>query len=588
MDVAAALASYRASHVRVRWEGRVDAFSLDGGGLADAFDRIGRGLLAEVLDAADADAVELSDGDLTVSAVRDGGRGRLLVRWGTTLVVDEELGADVGIADLEAALRRIDLPLVARRRGGAARWYRLPRAGSVAADAVALVPAVSPGSLGSAAFRAAHGVKWAYKAGAMAGGIASVELVLAMQKAGLLACFGAGGLDVDAVEAAVARIRAEASGDNWASNLLHNPNEPDVEERLVDVYLRHGVRRVTASAYLEPTAALVRYRLTGLHRAQDGQIVAPNQILAKVSRPEVAARFLNPPNPVVVRALVERGVVDADVARLAEHLPLAGDVTAEADSGGHTDHRPLVVLLPELLALRDRVQAERRYTEPPRIGAAGGLGTPAALHAAFAMGADYVVVGSANQASVEAGTHRKVKEMLAQAGPSDVASGPAPDHFEQGAAVQVLARGSMYAARAERLRDAYREYPSLDAIPSDVRTKLEKQLFKRPLDDVWADTRSYWERRDPTQVERALREPRHQLALTFRWYLGMTSRWARQGDPDRALDYQIWCGPAMGAFNDWARGGPLEPLDQRGVVAIATALMEGACVEARRAAARGW
>ena len=71
------------------------------------------------------------------------------------------------------------------------------------------------------------------------------------------------------------------------------------------------------------------------------------------------------------------------------------------------------------------------------------------------------------------------------------------------------------------------------------------------------------------------------MALTFRWYLGMTSRWARIGDKDRKRDFQIWCGPSMGSFNDWVRGTWLEPLDARHVVDIADALL-GATAGLRR------
>ena len=66
------------------------------------------------------------------------------------------------------------------------------------------------------------------------------------------------------------------------------------------------------------------------------------------------------------------------------------------------------------------------------------------------------------------------------------------------------------------------------------------------------------------------------MALTFRWYLGMTSRWARTGEADRKRDYQIWCGPSMGSFNDWVGGTWLEPLEARRVVDIAGAILHGA------------
>jgi hypothetical protein len=66
------------------------------------------------------------------------------------------------------------------------------------------------------------------------------------------------------------------------------------------------------------------------------------------------------------------------------------------------------------------------------------------------------------------------------------------------------------------------------------------------------------------------------MALVFRWYLGMASRWARLGEVSRKKDYQIWCGPAMGGFNDWVKGSYLEPLQARGVAVIAKELIRGA------------
>ena len=66
------------------------------------------------------------------------------------------------------------------------------------------------------------------------------------------------------------------------------------------------------------------------------------------------------------------------------------------------------------------------------------------------------------------------------------------------------------------------------------------------------------------------------MALIFRWYLGLSSRWSMVGQAGREQDYQIWCGPAMGAFNDWVRGSYLEDPDARSVVDVAHHLMLGA------------
>ena len=71
------------------------------------------------------------------------------------------------------------------------------------------------------------------------------------------------------------------------------------------------------------------------------------------------------------------------------------------------------------------------------------------------------------------------------------------------------------------------------------------------------------------------------MALVFRWYLGLSSRWAIAGEAGRNMDYQIWCGPAMGAFNAWVRGSFLEPASQRSAVQIARNLLEGAATVTR-------
>jgi hypothetical protein len=76
------------------------------------------------------------------------------------------------------------------------------------------------------------------------------------------------------------------------------------------------------------------------------------------------------------------------------------------------------------------------------------------------------------------------------------------------------------------------------------------------------------------------------MALVFRWYLGLSSRWANAGVPDRKLDYQVWCGPSMGAFNEWAKGSFLEHAKNRTVVTVGLNLLYGAAVTLRRAQLR--
>jgi len=498
-----------------------------------------------------------------------------------------------GGEQLERALGRVGTPFLVVDRAGD---LDLVEAGPGPLDAggpgrvVGFLPACRPESMGDAPFREEHGLRYAYVSGAMANGIGSAEIVEAMARGGMLGVFGAAGLPIRAVEAAIDRLRGSLGpGGPFGFNLIHSPNDPALEGQVVDLYLRRGVRLVEASAYLDLTAPVVRYRVSGLHRDGSGRVVAPNRIIAKVSRVEVASKFLAPPPDRFLRDLVASGEITADQAAMAREIPMAGDLTAEADSGGHTDNQAAVVLIPTMLALRDRLQKQYGYDRPPRVGAAGGISTPWSAAAAFAMGASYVVVGSVNQSCVESGTSDAVRKMLAEAQQADIAMAPAADMFEMGVKVQVLKRGTMFAMRAARLYEFYRAHDALDRIPAADRAMLEKTIFRAPLEAIWDQTRAFFLDRDPAQVDRADRDPKHRMALVFRWYLGQSSHWANAGEPTRAVDYQVWCGPAMAAFNEWARGSILERPEGRTVEVVARNILHHAAVltRARALAAQG-
>jgi PfaD family protein len=463
---------------------------------------------------------------------------------------------------------------VATVAGGSVR----PGAGH---DILAMVPPLPTGRLGSPDFLREHRVQAAYMTGAMANGIASEELVIALARAGYLSSFGAAGLLPDRIEVALNRLAREIPGLPFAVNLIHSPSELEMERTTVALLLRHQVRTVEASAFMALTPSIVTYRVAGLRRDRGGRVVADNRVMAKVSRPEVAEQFLRPPPDAMLNELVAGGQATAEQAALARTIPVADDITAEADSGGHTDRRSLTTLAPTLVRLRNRLRAELRYDRTPRVGAAGGLGTPESVAAAFALGVDYVVTGSVNQACLEAGASTATKELLARAGIADIDMAPAADMFELGVELQVLKAGTLFPMRAQKLYQLYRGYEGIDDLPAAERQRLETQIFRRPLNAVWDDCVGYFERRDPAQLERAAGNPKRQMALVFRWYLGMSSRWSNVGDPDRVLDYQVWCGPAMGAFNDWTAGSYLAEPANRRVVDVAHHLMHGAAYRGR-------
>jgi PfaD family protein len=396
------------------------------------------------------------------------------------------------------ALQTIDAPLRLADRAGVL---------SLCDDGPLFVPAVLPQHLGDRSFLADHGLRFPYLAGAMANGIGSVEVVEAMARAGMLGFFGAAGLSLARVEQAIDRLQHSVANLPHGFNLIHTPGEPGIEMSVADLYLRRRVRLVEASAYLDLTLPIVKYRTAGIHRGPDGRVVAPNSVIAKVSRVEVATRFFSPPPERFLDELVRTGALTAGQAGLARTIPVAQDVTAEADSGGHTDNRPAITLLPTLIALRDRLQAQHRFTVPLRVGLAGGIASPAAVAAAFLMGAAYVLTGSINQACVESGSSDAVREMLAEAEQADVIMAPAADMFEMGVKVQVLKRGTMFAMRAARLYELYRNHAGLEAVPAAERAQLERTLFRTTIEQVWKETREFWLARDPGQVARAESDP---------------------------------------------------------------------------------
>jgi trans-AT polyketide synthase, acyltransferase and oxidoreductase domains len=442
-------------------------------------------------------------------------------------------------------------------------------------------PAIHPKNLGDPVFKQRHGLTYAYVAGAMANGITSVEMVQVAGEAGMLGMFGAAGLPVSQIEDAIVRLRQNLKNRPYGSNLIHSPGDPAHEMSVVRLYLKHGIRLVSASAYLNLTVPLIYYRAKGIYRDHDGKIICPNKVIAKVSRVEVARRFMSPPPEKILGQLVEKNMITHEEASLARQVPVADDITAEADSGGHTDNQPALSLLPTMLALRDEMVSKFNYPNPICIGLAGGIATPASTAAAFAMGAAYVLTGSVNQACVEAGTSETVRCMLAETCQADVTMAPAADMFEMGIKVQVLKRGTMFAFRAAKLYELYSAYDCIESIPQKQKDMLERDYFRCGFHQAWEQTRDFFQKQDPEQILLAEKDPKHKMALIFRSYLGQSSKWAVTGEPGRKIDYQIWCGPSMGAFNEWVRGSFLEKPENRKTVTVAMNLLFGAALATR-------
>jgi trans-AT polyketide synthase/acyltransferase/oxidoreductase domain-containing protein len=347
-----------------------------------------------------------------------------------------------------------------------------------------------------------------------------------------------------------------------------------LEDQVVELFLKQGVGYVEAAAFMGMTPSLVRWRLNGLRRNSEGGIERPRRTLAKVSRPEVAMAFLQPAPEAIVKSLLAAGKVTPIEAELGQFIPMADEICVEADSGGHTDQGVAYALIPTMFALRDEMMSKYHYDKPIRVGAAGGIGTPHAAAAAFIMGADFILTGSINQCTVEAGTSDAVKDLLQELNVQDTGYAPAGDMFELGARVQVAKRGLFFPARANKLYELYQRHNSIDEIDPKTRQQIQERYFGRSFDDVWNETKAYYLKSQPNKVTELEKNPKQKMALLFRWYFVHSTRLAMSGSPDQKVDYQIHCGPAMGAFNQWVKGTELQSWRNRHVAKIGSRLME--------------
>jgi trans-AT polyketide synthase/acyltransferase/oxidoreductase domain-containing protein len=190
------------------------------------------------------------------------------------------------------------------------------------------------------------------------------------------------------------------------------------------------------------------------------------------------------------------------------------------------------------------------------------------------MGADFVLTGSINQCTVEAKTSNAVKDLLEAINVQDTGYAPSGDMFEIGSKVQVLKKGVLFPARANKLYALYNQYNALEDIPEKTVLQLEKNYFKKSISEIWEETKEHFKSKNKLEeIAKAEQRPRHKMSLIFRWYFGYSSRAAFAGNLDNKVDFQIHTGPALGAFNQWVKGSRLEKWQNRHVDEIGAKLM---------------
>lgn len=426
-------------------------------------------------------------------------------------------------------------------------------------------------SLGSNEFKKIFNLKYAYLVGGMYKGISSKKLVVKVANMGMLGFLGLGGLDLVQAKNIIIDTQKEIVQGEFGVNFIHDIANQRHEEDLVDLLLNLGVKNIEASGFMGITPAIIRYYANGLKRESFGKIISTNKIIAKISRPEVAEAFLSPAPEHMVNKLLNNNLISSEQAAMLKEIPMANAICVEADSAGHTDGGVAYTLVPSIIRLKDRMIKKYNYKENIPVGTAGGIGTPEAALAAFILGADFIMTGSINQCTAEAGISDSVKNLLEKVNVQDTEYAPAGDLFELGSKTQVLKKGVFFQARAKKLYDIYCKYESLDKIESNVKKQIEEKYFRKTFEEVYSEVKKHCL---AEEILRAEAMPKYKMILVFKWYFAYSTRIAIEGKEEFIVDYQVQCGPALGAFNQWIKGTELEQWSNRNVDVIGKKIMD--------------
>jgi trans-AT polyketide synthase/acyltransferase/oxidoreductase domain-containing protein len=191
----------------------------------------------------------------------------------------------------------------------------------------------------------------------------------------------------------------------------------------------------------------------------------------------------------------------------------------------------------------------------------------------LALGAQFVLTGSINQCTPQAATSDAVKDLLVTLGVHDTAMAPAADLFEVDGRVQVVRRGTLFAARANRLQRVYREHRSWHDVDAVTRASIERQILKGSYDEVLASAKRRYASEGSERLRLIESDPHAEMAAVFKTYLVRTTVAAAEGRTDESSDFQIHCGPALGAFNKWVSGTAMKDWHHRDVDVVADTLL---------------
>lgn len=427
--------------------------------------------------------------------------------------------------------------------------------------------------LGSDEFKQDYGLQYAYAVGPMESGITTKEMVERCAKAGLLGIYASNNLSYQRIEEDVNNLTQQLGSVPFGVALSPDYIDLKREEKIVSILCRYDIKMVQASYYINVSKQLVKYKAKGLTLVDQEKVNSGHKIMAKLSRSEVVEEFLKPASDSIIEELLQEGEITNEQAQLLKKVPIADSICVESNSAGRTDSASALATFPVIARMVEQTSNQYHYDKKVRVGCSGSIGSPEAIVALFALGADFVMTGSVNQCTVESGTSEFVKRILQQMDIQDTEYIPSGDNFDYNAKMQVAKRGVLFPVRANKLNEIYKLYGSIAAIDSDVKKKIEEHYFEHSMEEVFEMIRPSL---NQTQLNRLERTPKYKMALIFQWYYKKGLEDAIRGKEDNAVNLLIYSSVAMGAFNAYVKNTELEKWENRHVDEIGVKLMRDA------------
>ena len=443
----------------------------------------------------------------------------------------------------------------------------------------AMLPPQNLSDLGNKNFQEVHGVKYSYCVAPFEREVCSPKLVAELAQQGILGFCPVEYMDTHQVNETLTKLRSLSNGKPYGVGYKYHPHHPDLEEHMLELFVSADVPRLFLSHYVQATKAMVHYRLTGLTANDKGVPQPKHQLFIRVPHTGLAEYFAQPAPQDLIDALVTEGRLTEEEGLLGSKLPLSQDIIVDGDVSRTGGKQDIVSLFPALRHSLRRAKIGRSVEV--RVGVAGELATPEAINAAFKMGADFVVTGSVNGLTIEAGGSQARKELLAKAKPEDFVSAPSFEYLDADYRVRVTKFGTMFATKANRMEELYRATDSLDGLTHEGLKFLEQKVFQCSLVEAYDKAEPFLRQWWPNLVEQATTSPKVRASLLLKWFLFESNQWAIDGVQGRQMDYQVRGDGAVGSFNLWRENTEFNDISKISVVQLALNLLKGAAVISR-------